>query len=249
MIQFWEKKNNNEGENVKWLLVNTKQCPTCHKHIEKNQGCNHMTCKKEVGGCGYEFCWICLEDWKGHNNNYNCNKFDVTKDKDKAKIKTELDKYVHYFDRYINHRKSRDICKKNRLSIKNNIENLNKFFNLSYIETNFLEEGLNVVERGRRLLMNTYIFGFYMKEKSSFKLLFEHNQNLLEKHCDFLHEHLEDETLNKIIENPDFDKFNKEFTNFKSLITNYSNSTDKYLNNLITEIETKMMNEVVNYLK
>ena len=25
-----------------------------------------MTCRKEVGGCGYEFCWICLDEWKKH---------------------------------------------------------------------------------------------------------------------------------------------------------------------------------------
>merc|ERR1740123_2425094 len=27
--------------------------------IERNQGCNHMTCRRQVGGCGYEFCWVC----------------------------------------------------------------------------------------------------------------------------------------------------------------------------------------------
>jgi ariadne-1 len=247
MITSWEKKNSNEGENVKWLTVNTKQCAQCNKHIEKNQGCNHMTCRKEVGGCGFEFCWICLGDWKSHNNNYNCNKFDDAKEKSTAKIKSELDKYIHYFNRYINHRRSRDICKKNRENIKKNVENLFKIFNIPYVETTFLEQGLHIVEKGRKLLMSTYIFGFYMKEKSSFKLLFEHNQTLLEKHLDFLHEHLEDGTLTKIMENPDFDEFNKEFTNYKALITNYSVSTDKYLKNLCSEIETKMMNDVVNY--
>lgn len=248
MIQSWEKKNSNEGENVKWLMVNTKQCKNCHKHIEKNQGCNHMTCRKEVGGCGHEFCWICLDDWKSHKNNYNCNKFNDKEEKDKAKIKNELDKYIHYFNRYINHKKSREICKKNWENIKKSIENLFIIFNVPYVESNFLEEGLSVVERGRRILMNTYIFGYYMKEKSPTKLLFEHHQTLLEKHCDFLHEHLEDETLNKILELEDFDKFNKEFTNFKALITNYSNSTDRYINNLINEIETNYMNDVVNFI-
>jgi hypothetical protein len=43
-------------ENEKWLRANTKQCPGCRNGIQKNMGCNHMTCKK----CGHQFCWTCL---------------------------------------------------------------------------------------------------------------------------------------------------------------------------------------------
>jgi len=38
-----------------WTVANTKQCPKCKIPIEKNKGCNHMTCK-----CGFHFCWLCL---------------------------------------------------------------------------------------------------------------------------------------------------------------------------------------------
>jgi len=47
--------------NQKWLKKNTKQCPDCKRFVQKNRGCNHMTCK-----CGAQFCWICGESYRTH---------------------------------------------------------------------------------------------------------------------------------------------------------------------------------------
>jgi len=72
----------------------TKPCPQCQKPIEKNNGCNHMTCAILHGGCGYQFCWTCLggyrtaewrampEEWKLDEKNYlfpcsSCSCFNV----------------------------------------------------------------------------------------------------------------------------------------------------------------------------
>ena len=33
-------------------------CPRCSTLIEKDGGCDHMTC-----GCGHQFCWICGQNW------------------------------------------------------------------------------------------------------------------------------------------------------------------------------------------
>lgn len=46
-----------ETQNLDWINRNTKKCPRCNNAIEKNKGCNHMTCK-----CKFEFCWYCLEE-------------------------------------------------------------------------------------------------------------------------------------------------------------------------------------------
>lgn len=56
-------------ETIKWLQGHTKNCPNCREPIEKNLGCNHMTCR-----CRYEFCWVCL----GKYPNCECRKRPAT---------------------------------------------------------------------------------------------------------------------------------------------------------------------------
>ena len=51
-----------QGADRQWMLDNTKPCPLCKTIIEKNNGCQHMTCER----CAYEFCWECLNRWHGH---------------------------------------------------------------------------------------------------------------------------------------------------------------------------------------
>jgi len=60
-----------------WMKANTRPCPKCKAPIEKNDGCNHMTCTNR--NCKHEFCWICREDWKLHNTEtggfFQCNRW------------------------------------------------------------------------------------------------------------------------------------------------------------------------------
>ena len=72
-----------------------------------------MTCSQ----CKFEFCWLCMGDYRKHQSetgSYLCNSFDDvkkagrdTKDMDDvAKIERELKRLEHYSMRYIEHQKS-----------------------------------------------------------------------------------------------------------------------------------------------
>ena len=48
--------NGQQHASQRWIHEHTKKCPKCYSHIEKNEGCDHMTCSR----CRHEFCWECL---------------------------------------------------------------------------------------------------------------------------------------------------------------------------------------------
>ncbi|MBN3302497.1 RNF14 ligase, partial [Amia calva] len=45
-----------ESFSQEWLEQNSKCCPRCSTHIQKDHGCNKMTCTS----CKQYFCWLCL---------------------------------------------------------------------------------------------------------------------------------------------------------------------------------------------
>ena len=46
LVKLWKKKCEDDSETANWIAANTKECTKCNSTIEKNGGCNHMTCKK-----------------------------------------------------------------------------------------------------------------------------------------------------------------------------------------------------------
>jgi ariadne-1 len=243
MVEIWEEKSKDEGENAKWLIVNTKQCPSCHKFIEKNQGCNHMTCRKNAGGCGYEFCWICLGEWKTHGGSYyKCEKYNPTefekqKEKMKGEVKLEIERYANYFESYNEESKNLKLAHKLLDKIENYKLNLEKNKNQPYLELLFLNEALDVVIDCHRILKSTYIYGYFMKANTN--KLYIHHQEMLRKEADLLHELLELDELPKILEIDQIDDFNKEFSKYKGKVRSLITAISKFRENLLTNIKNK----------
>jgi ariadne-1 len=56
IVKKWTSTSVGTSETLQWILKNTRECPYCRVDIEKNGGCDHMTC----GNCRRSFCWSCL---------------------------------------------------------------------------------------------------------------------------------------------------------------------------------------------
>jgi ariadne-1 len=192
-LRQWNLKGNDENENLKWILANTQRCPniTCNYPIEKNKGCNHMTCSQ----CRYEFCWICSGDWKKHGGSfYECNiyKEDVKGEgeNERDRARKESNRYLHYFKRYQMHQ---DHLKHARSLLETAMKTYEDYLESSATicldpSDRFLIDTCQQLIEFRRVLMHTYIMGFYLKDDSSDKALFEHQQALLEEGTDLLQE-------------------------------------------------------------
>ncbi|KAE9550950.1 hypothetical protein FO519_005839 [Halicephalobus sp. NKZ332] len=109
LLSKWRKKCTDDSETSNWLHANTKDCPKCHITIEKDGGCNHMTCRSVT--CRFEFCWTCLGPWQPHGSGwYSCNRFDdkVAKEArtNQENSRAALQRYLHYYNRFANHQNS-----------------------------------------------------------------------------------------------------------------------------------------------
>ncbi|KAK6453973.1 uncharacterized protein RJT20DRAFT_137455 [Scheffersomyces xylosifermentans] len=196
VVKLWIKKCEDDSETANWIDANTNACPKCQASIEKNGGCNHMTCRK----CRFEFCWICLGDWIHHNNSYySCNKFKEDKEnggnetsKRKYKSKLSLQKYLHFYKRFAIHESSM----KGDLKTLSQVNEVTRLYmearkehehNLSWNDIQFLPDAIKSLANGRKTLKWTYCFAYYLAD-SNFSEIFESNQDYLNKTVEDLSE-------------------------------------------------------------
>ena len=243
MMQIWEDKIKKEGENTKLFIVNIKQCPNCHRNIEKNQGCNHMTCRKEAGGCGYEFCWVCLGEWKPHDTSfYECKKYikgKLSENKEGLKndMNLELERFVNYYEGYQEEEKARKYAVKLKEKIEKYKRESEFFKGIKHNEVLFLDDAIRTVIECHRILKNTYIFGYFMKISNNNISLYIHHQELLRKNADLLHNKIEMNDLNRILTEDNNEIFNKRFNIFKGEVHSLISATNKFKENFLDEIE------------
>ncbi|CAF1091786.1 unnamed protein product [Rotaria sordida] len=189
LLKKWEEKNRDESMTGKWIVANTKECPKCHTNIEKNGGCNHMTCRKP--GCGHEFCWLCFGDWKAHATQ-QCNVYHEEEvEKSQSDAREVLVRYMHYFTRYQAHNQSLELESK----LLDKVEQRKKEMeadSMPYADRQSIQKAFDVLQQCRRTLKYTYPFAYYL-ERTNQSEIFEQNQADLERATEIVSDILEHE--------------------------------------------------------
>ncbi len=212
-----------------------------------------MTCRKETGGCGYEFCWLCMGDWKEHGAStggyYKCNKYEGAQKNDASlrkmekkqnDAKHELRRYMHYFERWHNHNKARKFASKMQEGIQSNREKLHQRCGRGVSETQFMFSSCENIVDNRRVLEATYMYGYYLSDSDPTRELFEHMQEMLEKFNEELHGLVElDFPLKEFITS---DANGEKFRTHRSRIINLMASCKRFKAELLDGIEVGLRN-------
>ncbi|XVF45815.1 hypothetical protein PTKIN_Ptkin02bG0237100 [Pterospermum kingtungense] len=243
MWELWTKKCRDESETVNWITVHTKPCPKCHKPVEKNGGCNLVSCI-----CGQAFCWLCGgatgrdHTWSriaGHS----CGRYKEDREKKTERAKRDLYRYMHYHNRYKAHTDSFKLESKLKETILEKVS-ISEERESTLRDFSWVTNGLYRLFRSRRVLSYSYPFAFYMFGEELFKdemtdeereikqHLFEDQQQQLEANV---------EKLSKFLEEP-FDQYSDDkVTEIRMQVINLSVIIDSLCKKMYECIENDLL--------
>ncbi|PIN17281.1 putative E3 ubiquitin ligase [Handroanthus impetiginosus] len=240
-VAKWIEKNSSEAENTSYILAYTKPCPKCRKAIEKNQGCNHMTCRQP---CRFEFCWVCLGPWKEHGSYYDCNKYKEKEEvseleKNRENARKYLERYTHYYERWDANDKAMKRAVTDLSRARNeHVDKLAKVQEDVPAQMEFVIDAWDQIVECRRVLKWTYAYGYYVEQgKMDF---FVYLQGEAEFALERLHHCAEKEMgeyLSAECPSKDFKDFRTKLVDLTTVTRNYFENLVRALENNLSEVE------------
>jgi ariadne-1 len=149
-----------EAQSVRWLLKYTQDCPRCGSPIEKNGGCNHMSCKK----CGHQYCWVCQEKWE--SSHYACSQHSSADDNSRESIARRVEGNLTFRQYYlINVKARRGADAVLRTKAVQLMESLVKDYSrVTPKDIENISAGVEYVFLSRHIIIHVCIMGKYMQD-------------------------------------------------------------------------------------
>ncbi|EYU38083.1 hypothetical protein MIMGU_mgv1a025847mg, partial [Erythranthe guttata] len=226
IVRKWMKLQTSDTDNSKWIASCTKKCPKCRKKIEKNEGCDHVTCPSP---CRYEFCWLCLSPWKLF---HLCDKYNKRKDKERRLESTreKLKRYAHHSERWAWNHKSRETA-------------LDKLRLAKKYKLPFAIEALEQIVESRRVLKWSYAYGYYLDSTEKHKVIyFRYLQGEVEGALEKLHRYAEKEIVKYAKVNfplDDFTEFPARLVDATDVARSCTEKVVRAMANDVSEAETR----------
>ncbi|CAI9094378.1 OLC1v1030103C1 [Oldenlandia corymbosa var. corymbosa] len=165
-VAKWRLESVSESHNVEWILANTKSCPKCKRRIEKYGGCDEICCAEP---CGFFFCWMCLSPMSEHDN-VVCGLYKEGKkgefneeEEIRQKAKNSLEKFLHYYDRWVINQNSRMKALADMKQLRINSEKFRNIHHLPVCRVQFIMDACAQVAECRRVLKWLYAFGYFLQ--------------------------------------------------------------------------------------
>jgi ariadne-1 len=180
-MKLWEEKCKDDSETLNWVQANAKGCPKCHVAVEKNGGCNHMTCRQ----CKHEWCWVCLANWKGHSDYYNCTKIEKRlrkeakksaslfalsraktkrqqRENDRQRYREALERYLKFYQLFQEQKRCLEAIQ-TPAQVQKIMEGLERK-DMTRVQVQFISEAIECLRQCRSVLKYSYVFAYFMND-------------------------------------------------------------------------------------
>jgi IBR domain, a half RING-finger domain len=200
--RIWDEKETElaEDASMNFIKNNARKCPFCPNwQIRVPGSCNHIVCGRNThgttqgqsSGCGKAWCWFCCRPWS--ECGYSCNQEGKQKfERDRAEAAAYKEKFLRFFDRYHDtsgwlKEHAGALLRDADIRAQQYEGAVETFSNLDprTFSSRLFDKGARAEIEGRRLLLNTYIVSYFMKEHPRLAF-FEMCQSKLEETSDRL---------------------------------------------------------------